>query len=76
MPTHAAVISAVNAFITDYSHPGLHCYDAVHGVNSTGDEVWTVFLGKAFPQDDSLRLDIAEHLAAQLNIGADVVLEW
>ena len=76
MPTHAAVISTVNNFITDHTNPGLHCYDAIHGVNSTGDGVWTVFLGKALPQDDSLRLDIAEHLAAQLDIGADVVLEW
>lgn len=76
MPTHTAVITAVNNFITDYTNPGLHCYDAIHGVNSTRDAVWTVFLDKALPQDDSLRLDIAEHLAAQLDIGADVVLEW
>lgn len=76
MPTHAAVITAVNNFITDYTNPGLHCYDAIHGVNSTGDAAWTVFLGKALPQDDSLRLDIAERLAEQLDIGADVVMEW
>ena len=76
MPTHAAVISAVNAFITDYSNPGLHCYDAINGVNSTGDEGWTVFLGKALPQDDSLRLELSERLYDRLGIGADVVLEW
>lgn len=69
MPTHTAVISAVNAFITDYNNPGLHCYDAIHGVNSTGDEGWTVFLGKAFPQDDSLRLDISERLMTGWGLG-------
>lgn len=76
MPTHAAVITAVNNFITDHTNPGLHCYDAIHGVNSAGDEVWTIFLGKTLPQDDSLRLDIAEHLSEQLDIGSDVVMEW
>ena len=87
-PTHAEVINATQEFIADLLnrsaagetslpyHPGLHCYDAVSGVNRTGDAMWTVLLGKAFPEDDGLRLDLAEHLNDRLGIGDEVALEW
>lgn len=86
-PTHAEVINITQEFIdgllhrveeagSRLYHPGLHCYDAVSGVNRTGDAVWTVFLGKAFPGDDGLRLELAEHLYDRLGIGSDVALEW
>ena len=85
--THQDVIDAVNVFIADlldnppeeaiYTyHSGMHCYDVSAGVNSTGVAGWTVFIEKAFPEDDGLRLKIADHLEQRFGIGADVVLEW
>ena len=85
--THQDVIDAVNGFIADlldnppeeaiYTyHSGMRCYDVSFGVNSTGVEGWTVFIEKAFPEDDGLRLKIVDYLEQKFGIGADVVLEW
>jgi hypothetical protein len=85
--THQDVIDAVNGFIADlldnppeessYTyHPGMGCYDVSAGVISAGVAGWTVFIEKAFPEDDGLRLKIADYLEEKFSIGTDVVLEW
>ena len=86
-PTPAQVIDSTQEFIdallnrppSEVSrsyHPGLHCYDAISGVNSTGDAVWLVLLEKAHPDYDELRLEIADYLYDRWGVGADVALEW
>ena len=86
-PTPVQVMDAVNLFITDlledppdtaiYDYnPGMRCYDASFGIINTGAEGWKVFIDKALPEDDGLRISIAEHLYAKYGAGVEVVLEW
>ena len=56
--------------------PGMRCEDAEPGVNNLNQEVWTVRVRNAFPEDDGLRINIAEHLYQKFGIGTEVVLEW
>ena len=85
--THQDVTDAVNVFIADlldnppeeaiYTyHSGMRCYDVSTGVNSASIQAWTVFIEKALPEDDGLRLKIVDYLEQKFGIGADVVLEW
>ncbi len=85
--TDQQVIDAVNVFIADllddppentiYTYnPGMRCYDVAFGVISSGAEGWNVYIEKAFPEDDGMRLSVCEYLESKFGIGADVVLEW
>ena len=85
--THQQVIDAVNVFIAElledppkdanYTYnPGMRCYDVSFGVQGTGIEGWNVFIDKALPEDDGLRINICEYLENKFGIGASVVLEW
>lgn len=86
-PTPVQVMDTVNVYISDlideppdtaiYTYnPGMRCYDASFGLISTGIDGWKVFIDKALPEDDGLRISIAEHLYAKYGTGAEVVLEW
>lgn len=81
--TQQDVMETVNVFITNllddppedtvYNYnPGMRCYEVTSGVNTD----WTVYIDKAFPEDDGLRLDICELLETKYGIAASVVLEW
>ena len=85
--THQDVIDAVNfhlADLLDYPpadaiytyHPGMRCYEVSRAANGPGLAVWTVFIEKALPEDDALRLNVAAHLENKFAIAANVVLEW
>ena len=86
-PTPVEVIDAVQVFIAEYLErppeeliyhydPGMRCEDATPGVNDFDQEVWTIRVRNAFPEDDGLRISIAEFLYDKFGIGAEVVLEW
>ncbi len=86
-PTPIEVIDAVQVFIEEYLDrppeeliyrydPGMRCEDAVPGVNGFNEEVWTIHVRNAFPEDDGLRLSIAEHLYQKFGIGVEVWLAW
>ncbi len=85
--TDQDVIDAANVFISnllddppenaiyDYN-PGMRCYDVSFGVLSSGTEGWSVFVERALPEDDGLRMNICEYLEGKFGIGVNVVLEW
>ncbi len=86
-PTPLQVVDAVQSFIYDFLdnppegliydyHPQMRCYDAAPVASSVNGAGWTVRVCNAFPEDDGLRLRIAEHLFDKFSINVDVALEW
>ena len=86
-PTPVEIIDSVQIFIAEYLErppeelvfnydPTLRCEDAVPHFNQADEEVWTILIRNAFPEDDGLRINIAERVFDKYGIATEVVLEW
>ena len=85
--TQQRVMDAVNVFISElvddppenviYEYnPGMRCYEVVFGTTEAGTKGYTAYIEKALPEDDGLRISLAEFLQEKFGIEADIVLEW
>ncbi len=86
-PTPAEVIDAVQVFIGEYLErppeelvfnydPGMRCEDAFPVDGAPNQDAWAVQVRNAFPEDDGLRISIAEFLQEKYGIVAEVELAW
>lgn len=86
-PTPVEVIDSVQVFIAEYMErpqeelifnydPGMRCEDAYPSSDDQRDLTWTIHIRNAYPEDDGLRISIAEFLHEKYGIGAEVVLQW
>ena len=86
-PTPVEVIDAVQVFISEYLDrpreelvfnydPHMRCDGASPVDTSPYRDAWAVHVRNAYPEDDGLRISIAEFLLEKYGIMAEVELAW